>query len=277
MHKFYNHIIGYLFQNFINLKIIYDEKRNNMKESDNENAAKKLEYFKNLFEISRSLIKQLLIDCNLLEKILESFSNEKIPVKSSEIKKESAEQSNNEKMSDLKREDKDEIKSDDINDADNDGGGDEKKNDDFEMKEKSDDIEEKTGTKTNVSTEINDEKEHEEKNCEIIDNVKLKATRPGYMGHLRLIANTLKTYYKDELFDECNLNVLPRWQEFVDGHLAKLNALISSELVPLNDSQYVEVRNILVYSCGLINYFIRRNSMNFRMIHFGDDRICLKT
>ncbi|OTF75543.1 serine/threonine-protein phosphatase 6 regulatory subunit 3-like [Euroglyphus maynei] len=58
-------------------------------------------------------------------------------------------------------------------------------------------------------------------------------SRPGYMGHLRLIANTLKERCNEDLLRECSLEeLLPQWKEFIEGKLEKLNQLITAELVP---------------------------------------------
>lgn len=141
--------------------------------NEDVNNEKMLNFVK-LYNVSKTLMVQLVDDCRLVENILDSYADEIVPTRSEESAAGSLNQTWN----------KDEPKK----------------------------MEETVEKKSN----------------------KVRLDRPAYMGHLKLIANKLKTIENDQMLDECeafNNEVRARWYEFSLGKLAQLNQLWDSKLV----------------------------------------------
>ncbi|XP_027196888.2 phosphatase 6 regulatory subunit 1-like protein fmt [Dermatophagoides pteronyssinus] len=231
LHKYYLQIICYIFQNYHNYKIIYDKHHqtpsNNMDNNDQTNDEnqsndqpnnnddnkdkEKISYFLNRFEITKTLVEQILKDCHLIEKILDNFAEESIPIKSYELKN-----------IDDKKQCSDQV---------------DEKLESKENNQSSSNVDEQK--KENVEDVIMEEQNESETKKSITDETIIVSkkpkliSRPGYMGHLRLIANTLNERCNENLLRECSLEeMLPQWKEFVKGKLEKLNQLITAELVP---------------------------------------------
>ena len=222
MHKYYEQIIGFLFQNYTNFRNIYDRHHaNNVTEiatneqissdSDKTTAAvpcsandSKMDHFLKLYEVTKILVKQILEECQLIEKIVDCYSKETIPVKSGNV-------------------------------LDKDSSSDSHKSDSIETHASDEVIKESVDQIEIKNEEIVDE---EEKVENVDNNEKLaeknNSLRPAYMGHLRLIANILNERCSNELLNECvfsNDTVLADWKEFVVQKLTKLNELINTALV----------------------------------------------
>lgn len=181
---------------------------NNNDDDDNE----KISYFLNRFEISKKLVEQILKDCHLIEKILDSFAHESIPIKSYEMQ--NGDDADGKNQCHDKVDEKSELNDDNPSAID-----DEKKEniEDVVMEEQQQSEEKKSNT---------DEETIVSKKPKLI-------SRPGYLGHLRLIANTLKERCNDDLLRVCSFEeMLPQWKEFIEGKLEKLNKLVTTELVP---------------------------------------------
>ena len=200
----------------------------------------KVSYFIKLHEITKVLVKQVIIDCRLIEKILDSYAQEKVPIKSQKSQpqvtavKLEAPDSTATVEAEVKLEQTTPVK----NEVDLNGNNDSK----LEV--------DQTGAEENSSSEKDAElSEIPEKVAEVKEEVALdapqllKTLRPGYMGHLRLIANVLKERCTNELLTECELDpdVLKQWIEFKEGKLAQFNELINSKLV--EESKYSEIND----------------------------------
>lgn len=285
LHKYYEQIIEYLFQNYSNFKTIYNKYKSNevqidksdtvvstdsalpavsnstensesaifdVKEKETEEASsepqemdtldnnsaeesnklpnnEKILYFEKLYEISQVLVKQVIGECRLIEKILDSYANEKVPVKSKKNQPQTALECEEKQASEASTQ---------------------------ELYPSSSVKEEPSGVeKMEVDPEVpivpND-------TCALVESLEVKvekggealpkapqatviSKRPGYMGHLRLIANVLKDRCPQELLEECELSadVLQRWAEFKSGKLSQLNELINNKLV--EEKKYSEL------------------------------------
>ena len=313
LHKYYEQIIEYLFQNYSNFKSIYNKHKANevhgdkpadvvaavaasspdstssdsaditevcepatateikveeeekekassepqemdtMNSDSNEECAskppnnEKILYFEKLYSISQVLVKQVIGECRLIEKILDSYAQETIPVKSQRNQPqpldEGEEKSFGEEVlkQELHAEVNPPVEKDDSNDV-------EKMEVDSEVQSVLEDTfaaaaaaaAPSTAAPSAVTDETEDVKIEEVEDVVPLQIIK-RAKRPGYMGHLRLIANVLKDRCPQELLEECELSgeVLQRWTDFKAGKLAQLNELIANKLV--EETKYGEM------------------------------------
>lgn len=272
MHKYYEQIIGYVFQNYTNFKNIYDKhnSRENLETNsdsgqDSDDDARN--NFIRLYHISKILVKQILEECHLIEKIVENFSNEMIPVKSgnkeatdkTEVKVErdepTKEETKSEEESGKQEEEKIEMKAEieqpeeekneqvEKQEEQNEEKQQVEKEQKENQKEESQEVEENQKVEEHkeenkVKEEIEEENmesksEDEKEPKECIEEKKSRPLRPSYLGHLRLIANILNDRCCFELLNECVFTtdtVLEQWHEFVKQKLSKLNQLVNSSL-----------------------------------------------
>lgn len=152
-----------------------------------------MNHFAQLYQVSTSLVGQLIDECHLLQKILDSYSLETVPTK-----KEPTDNVANETF----------IKMDEG----------------LTTEKAENSIQDETDNEANKTITL--DKKPSQKNV-------IRRNRPGYMGHLRLIANILRDKCEDKLLSECSLDqdVVGQWNEFKTGKLAALNELVKSKLV----------------------------------------------
>lgn len=276
LHKYYEQIIEYLFQNYSNFKSIYNKYKSTEAQVDKADTAvsedsalplndvekqeceeeassepqkmdtlnnnckqenkkfpnnEKILYFEKLYEISQVLVKQVIGECRLIEKILESYAEEKVPVKSKKNQlhavldceeKPSSEASTQElHPSSLDKEEPNDVEKMEV------------------------DSELPTVPNETFAAVVESSEAKVEEGGDALADAPQVATfirkRPGYMGHLRLIANVLKERCPQELLEECELSaeVLQRWTDFKAGKLSQLNELINNKLV--EETKYSEI------------------------------------
>ncbi|UXI16309.1 hypothetical protein NH340_JMT02252 [Sarcoptes scabiei] len=231
LHKYYEQIIHYIFQYYHNFAFTkhfkysnrdhpscednVDEPKNDVG-NDKDAGEAKISELDEFYEIFKLLVVQILSECNLISKILDHYSTEKVPMKSYE------------KEMILKNEKTRLIKSEtNFNDVD-----------------MCDEVSHENRDKIEPNTNL----ENNETNCEKIAPIKL---RPSYMGHLRMIANILNECCSEQLLSEefcLDDELIAQWNEFRNGHLKKLNELIGSKIVP--NLQYNTVHNDLFDEIG---------------------------
>src|SRR5699024_9371823 len=84
LHQYYRKIIDNLFTNFGNFRNAYDkfqQQQQEMEESEMNAAGEKAENTTKLYEVNKVHVKQLLEDCRILERIVNSYSNETVPIR----------------------------------------------------------------------------------------------------------------------------------------------------------------------------------------------------
>lgn len=252
LHKYFEQIIDYLFQNYSKCKKCFeDEIFETIENSHNENDASKLNniqvdgvvtpeetesqtvdsisqssnqknilennekmrYLNNLHNITKVLVKQVLVDCRLIEKILECYLHEKVPVKRE------SKQSNN-------------VDQEFTDNLDN-------KVENIEIKSEQE--------VDNKSLEI------DQSQSDATKKTTLKNCRPSYMGHLRLIANILRDHCSDELLSEFQVdsNVVQQWKDFNNVKLTQLNELVNSKLVDEGENDQEKFKKYQLESISL--------------------------
>lgn len=237
----------------------------------------KILHFIKLYEITKVLVKQILVDCRLLEKILDSYAHEDVPRKSRKNEQPDATKSILvdahiiDKIIDnyLEEEPGKSPKSEQTdaaippvpapestsepstasNEATLPVKDETDSTEDSEVKMEVDQMtasgEEpqpaQLDSEPSESPATGEVKKEEEKEVVAPEKSPLpvKASlRPGYMGHLRLIANVLKERCSEELLRDCELDeeVIQQWNEFKAGKLVQLNDLVNNKLV--EESKY---------------------------------------
>lgn len=221
MHKYYEQIINYVIHNYSSFRDIHvkqtkkqaatvpavvegDEQQQQPTTSaevvTTHNNNEKMLNFAKLYDVSRKLMIQVIVDCRLIEKIIDNYANEEIPIHSKDVAILT-------KKAELNK-------------------------------------------TFDVTTENTDNKTVEEKPKETETTIekiekqnKNQFDRPGYLGHLRLIANKFNNPQIEEILGECPTfteETKAQWQEFKAGKLAQLNELCETKLVEepkLTDAQ----------------------------------------
>lgn len=237
----------------------------------------KILHFIKLYEITKVLVKQILVDCRLLERILDSYAHEDVPRKSRKNEQPDATKSNLvdghiiEKMIDnYLEEDPGKSPKNEQTDAavppvpapestpepstaSNEATlpimDETHSTEDSEVKMEVDQMTasgeepqpaqiDSEPSESPATGEVKKEDEEMVAPEKSPLPVKKASLRPGYMGHLRLIANVLKERCSEELLRDCELDeeVIQQWNEFKAGKLVQLNDLVNNKLV--EESKY---------------------------------------